>query len=81
MLYLELDYIYQGQSGMCVWCHDTKRELVHDLHYWSDSKRRKIMVTIVNNMKDQDSYLFTLKSTFICKRKGYIVHSASTDAI
>ena len=25
-------------AGMCVWCHDKKRELVPDLHYWSEPK-------------------------------------------
>ena len=27
--------------GMCVWCHNMKRELVYDLHYWSEPKEKK----------------------------------------
>ena len=29
-------------AGMCTWCHNKKRELVTDLHYWSEPKEKKI---------------------------------------
>ena len=47
-----------------------KRELVYDLHYWSEPKeKKKEIVTIVKNMKDQDSYLFTLRVHLFVKEK------------
>ena len=27
-------------AGMCVWCHNKKRELVTDPHYWSEPKEK-----------------------------------------
>ena len=50
------------------------------MHYWREQKEKKI-VTIVKNMKGQDSYLFTLGVHLIVKEKDTQKRIHSTQCI